>query len=138
MPFKWKDYSKVAKTIAKYAKVNSTVEEGFNRAAISRAYYAAYHAALAYAITKGYNFKNYQSALKNRRSYTGGLGSHKVLFQFFLDYPDNSVKALGTSLQRCHNKRINCDYKLQPVNERYKNIAFQEIDGIQPQIMVLP
>lgn len=135
--FSWDDYIKVSKSLQKYAKVNSTVSEGFYRSAVSRAYYAAYHDALFYAINKGYAERRYRNILRARR--LNDLGSHRVLILYLLDDSDPNAQLLGTRLQNCHNKRIECDYNPNvSVDNRYTAILFTESDSIHTLIDTLP
>lgn len=137
--FSWKDYSKVAKSLQKYAPVNSTVSEGFFRSAVSRAYYAIYHLSLEYAKSKGYNERTYRNKLIKRANYRGGKGSHAVLIQYLLDDSDAKVNKLGTLLKTCKDKRSECDYEASVlVNTRYVTIAFAHTDNILPLILTLP
>lgn len=136
--FSWEDYIKVAKSLHKYAKVNSTVPEGFYRSGVSRAYYAAYHDVLFYATDKrGYNQKTYKNILKARG--LRDLGSHAVLIQYLLDDSDPNVQLLGARLKTCRDKRVLCDYVPGfSVDDRYVTISFVETDSIHTLISILP
>ena len=137
--FLWKDYIKVSKSLQKYSKINSTVTEGFLRSGVSRAYYAAYHAALNYAIGKGFNYWTYKRILRSRPGNKGESGPHAVLIQFLLDQPDLRVRSLGSELQRCKLKRTQCDYKDDIiVDDRFVNILYIQTDNIQTLIPTLP
>ena|SRR5258708_5805280 len=137
--FSWNDLIKVSKSLQKYAPVNSRVSEGFWRAAVSRAYYAVYHASLDYASRNGYRYNAYRTVLSTRPGYTSGLGSHAVLAQFLLDQPDTRVRGLGAMLSRCKRKRVECDYiSTVTVDNTYVNDAFLQTDSIQTLIPTLP
>lgn len=136
--FSWDDYIKVAKRLQKYAKINSTVSEGFYRSGVSRAYYAAYHDALFYAIhNKGYNERRYRSSLRARG--LSDLGSHSVLIQYLLDDSDPNVQLVGVRLKNCRGKRVTCDYDPNiSVDDRYTTISFTQTDSIHSLIDTLP
>lgn len=136
--FSWDDYIKVSKSLKKYAKVNSTVPEAFYRSGVSRAYYAAYHSALFYAINnRGYNERGYRTRLRTRGRKD--LGSHGVLIQFLLDDFDPNVQLLGARLKNCRSKRVTCDYDPNiTVDDRYTEISFLETGSVQTLINTLP
>lgn len=135
--FSWNDYSIVAARLQKYSKSNFTITEGFLRSAVSRAYYAAYHAALDYAKSKGYVEKQYRSHLKS--SGVRDLGSHGVLIRFLLDDSAMNVKQLGTNLDTCRYWRTECDYNESTIiNDRYTTLARKSVDGMLSLINTLP
>lgn len=135
--FSWDDYSIVATRLQKYSKINSTVTEGFLRSGVSRAYYAAYHAARDYAKNKGYVEKQYRNYLKSLG--VKDLGSHGVLIRFLLNYSDINVKQLGTNLDACRYKRTECDYEQSVIiNDRYTALALRSVGSILSLINTLP
>ena len=135
--FSWNDYIKVSKSLQKYAKINSTVSEGFFRSGVSRAYYAAYHAALSYAHSKGFNKVTYRVYLS--RMGIRDLGEHSLLIRYLSDYSDPNVKLLGTTLKNCRDRRVECDYKPAiSVDDRYTLISLMETDSIHSLISTLP
>lgn len=135
--FDWEDYIKVSKSFQKYAKVNSTVSEGFYRSSVSRAYYAVYHTALDYAQKNGFNKRSHRAFLS--RTHYKDLGDHGVLIHFLSNHPDPSVQRLATSLNNCRFRRVECDYKPAiTVDYRYTALSLVETDGIQSLISTLP
>lgn len=66
------------------------------RNAVSRAYYAAFH-----ACNSSVNLKEYENT-----------GSHENLIRSMLDSSDNELVALGLQLRKCKIKRHKADYKL--------------------------
>lgn len=136
--FSWNDYSIVAVRLQRYSKINSTVTEGFLRSAVSRAYYAVYHAALDYAKSKGYIETRYRDHLK-RSGVRRDLGSHGVLIRFLLDNSDINVKQLGTNLDTCRYMRTECDYHDSAIiNDRYATLARKSVDGMLSLLNALP
>jgi len=134
--FDWDDYIKVSKSLVKYARVNSTIAEGFYRSGVSRAYYAAYHAALDYALTIGYNERRYRNSL---RGNVRKLGQHRLLTHYLLNQSDPNTQSLGASLETCRFKRTECDYDQKViVDKRYTVICFVETDNIHGLISSLP
>ncbi|HFD80455.1 MAG TPA: hypothetical protein ENK05_08725 [Gammaproteobacteria bacterium] len=73
--------------------------ETFQRAAVSRAYYACYHAALPVAERLAPVDVN------------GGL--HKKLYETFIKERELSYKSVGYMLRQSHSDRIRADYHLQ-------------------------
>ena len=135
--FKWEEFIKVSKSLEKYAKVNSTVSEGFYRTAVSRAYYAAFHSSLSYAMYRGYDEKMQRHILKRKKM--PNAGKHKVLISFLLDDPHPQVKQLGLKLQSSHDYRIKSDYYGDiSIDHRFVQLAFLYTDSIHDLIPKLP
>lgn len=135
--FSWNDYSIVATRLHRYSKINSTMTAGFLRSAVSRAYYAAYHAVLDYAKNKGYVERTYRSYLKGKG--VRDLGSHGVLIRFLLNDSDINVNQLGTDLDRCRYMRTECDYDDSAViNDRYTTVACRSVESILSLVNTLP
>lgn len=77
-------------------------DEAARRAAVSRAYYAAYHRCLALATERGYRFSRGQ-----------GRGSHAALLEFLKQSSDPQLKRLGRSLGAMRDWRTEVDYSLR-------------------------
>lgn len=119
--FLWKDYTKLAKSLEKYSK-RSTISEAFLRSAVSRGYYAIYHASQDYAITKGYKKK-----------------SHSALISFLKIQSDSNVKLLGVELDNYRKDRNDCDYEASVVvNSSYIIKVFLRTDSLTALIPTLP
>jgi len=75
-------------------------EPCFQKSAVNRAYYAAYHAIKAVA-EKQLGFVEVHD-----------LPMHKQLSQCLVDSHSQDIRALGIQLRGLHRQRIKCDYKL--------------------------
>src|SRR5579872_3887942 len=107
MPFDWTEYLSLARGWAE-----GELTEALARSAVSRAYYAAYHHALAYAVAR----------LGHRRQ--GLADEHR----WIRDKIEDADKAgVANSLDRLRQHRNNCDYTDELINVE-TNILPQALD----------
>lgn len=96
-PFEWGDYLKLAEAL-----VEAETTEAYLRTAISRAYYAAFHAAK-------------QRAEHTLNTSTPRFRSHRWTIDFFLSSPRSHDRHIGRILQRLKKDRVKADYKERSV-----------------------
>jgi uncharacterized protein (UPF0332 family) len=129
MNFNWIDYLTLAETLVKAAdKESATLKEAKYRAAISRAYYAAF--------CKAHNF------LRDTYSLQIPIRDpHNFVINQFLDANDQDQKVIGEKLHTLRTKRNKADYqdrfKGTLAIETYQSLRLaQEIvaflDSLQP------
>jgi uncharacterized protein (UPF0332 family) len=102
MSFNWDEYFTLALELAGISLVPpGASEEARLRAAISRAYYALYHAALAVA--------------QRRDGYVEPtISLHSALISHYRFHPDSTVQPIGDDLRQLRNIRAQADYQSQP------------------------
>ena len=83
-----------------YAQNSIGQSEMANRNAASRAYYAAYHICLNFALEKNFDF------IEGKGSY------HAQLIQFYQSHPGRHYQAVGKILRRMRSTRTHADYYL--------------------------
>ena len=96
--FDWNNFLVLADNL-----LRSEGDEACLRSAVSRAYYAVYHRAQMFAISK--NNILLQDIIRTEHS------KHLSLQKFFIDDSDPSLRQLGVNLSRLHKKRVKCDYE---------------------------
>lgn len=135
--FDWNSFTKLSKSLEKYSK-RSKVKEAFLRSAVSRGYYAIYHATKDYSEKKlAYNYR----ILSNRYKRLGVhvYGSHQVLIHFLKTQSDPTLKVLGTELETCRDCRTECDYEASAsIDRNYVKSFFIKSDGVRSTIVSLP
>lgn len=101
MPFRWSEYLDLADWLSISAGNRTTpaaLEEAVLRSAISRAYYASFHASKALVVSRG----EYQST---------GLGTeHGEVIRVYQAHNAQPRKQIGTWLLRLRDRRRRADY----------------------------
>ncbi len=111
--FDWKEYHLLARDLLSQAD-NSPQKEAVLRSAVSRAYYAAFHAADAYLKST----KNYPSMQEDT---THSEGSHNRIINIFLtDTNHPAWEQIGKRLRRLKNFRHWADYN--PLGTEFRDI----------------
>ncbi len=95
-PFAWEDFLTLAEDLQ-----NSRIDEAALRAAVSRAYYAAFNLSLSF--------------LEHRQiAVTGMANKHQALWNEFQRGPDNNWKTVSRIGDRLKMRRVEADYLLKP------------------------
>src|SRR5207237_10150138 len=97
MSYNWTEFVDLAHELAGIPPEHSVTDVAKLRAAISRAYYGAYHNAYITAQMKD----NYIPA--------AGSGLHESLVRHFLNHPDTVRQSIGYNLQRLRLQRVRAD-----------------------------
>ena len=119
MAFDWIAYLWLAKELVGQATIPSG-EEAKLRAAISRAYYAAFHSARMYMRRQG-------APTPAVRTYT----AHEAVIHWFEDQPQRQYKAVGARLRRLKDERVAADYErnigadLTAITVRARNALYE-------------
>jgi uncharacterized protein (UPF0332 family) len=112
MNFNWEKYLEFAEHV-----VNSSNsfpdKEACYRAAVSRAYYAAF------CTTRGYIRK------PDERGYDGG-DAHKKVRDHLLSSGDIKKRTIANQLKKCHDNRIKADY-YDNIRDSTLNLALQTV-----------
>ncbi|MDQ2805562.1 MAG: hypothetical protein M3Z04_01380 [Chloroflexota bacterium] len=105
MIFDWPEFLLLARNITGMGATTIS-DEAYWRAAVSRAYYAAYHVALAYA---------------ERRQYQrpAGKGSHEALIAWYSTSKNPRRVEIGAQLDNLFRARISADYHKHPPRSNY-------------------
>lgn len=98
MNFDWREYEKAAQWIYDNATVSNCSEEACYRTAISRAYYAAFHGVMDYAVER-----------ENFPKKKGG-DDHTGLLRHFKKYGTGPRRIIYIALDRLHDNRLQADY----------------------------
>lgn len=96
MSFDWEEYLHLARHLA--GQEISISEEAKLRAAISRAYYAAYNEALITAYRHGYSRGRFDP-------------NHALLIRYYREKPYRDWRSIGSNLERIKDRRVEVDYK---------------------------
>ncbi len=99
MSFDWGEYLVLAHQLAGFLD-DEVSEEAKLRTAISRAYYAAFHAAQTHLREKD---------LERGIPPTGR--AHQFVAEKYSTHPDETRQKIGTNLERLRSKRIYADYR---------------------------
>lgn len=83
------------------------------RSAMSRSYYAAYHAVLKIALTRGFIRKNYPR-----------VGTHEALLEFLASTRDPDLASLHDDLRTLKMRRVLADYML------HKSIVVRDVQDV--------
>ena len=98
MAFNWQDFLTFAENI-NFAPNNPGPEEAALRSAVSRAYYAAFHAALEFGVSEGFS---------SQRSGEDHFGIRR----YFQQYKPNEIRRkIASELQRLYDNRRKADYE---------------------------
>lgn len=101
MSFDWADYLRVARELVGTAA--PTHDEARLRAAISRAYYAAFNKCRFYLENVDY----VKWSPDDRRR-----GGHEFVITQFAEHPDETRQLIGDRLDRLRVQRVRADYRL--------------------------
>lgn len=96
MSFNWLEYLELAKALYT-SPSNPGPEEACLRTAISRAYYAVFNIARAYAYS-------------DHLQVGEGTGSHQAVIEHFKSSADSNKRRIGISLERLRTSRNKADY----------------------------
>jgi uncharacterized protein (UPF0332 family) len=97
MSFDWSDYLSLAESLSQHPEAPGP-EEAALRAAISRAYYAAYCTARNFAHSRG------------EITLTRTAGDHQLVIGHFKGSEDRGKKSIGLWLDRLRDNRNSADY----------------------------
>jgi len=106
--FDWGNYLALADNLLN-PKEDGTHDEACLRSAVSRAYYAVFHRARDFAVSKNNILLD---SIKSQRH-----SEHLSLQEFFTGDSDLTYKQIGADLSRLHRKRVDCDYKNFQITE---------------------
>lgn len=120
MTFTWGDYSELADELIQSKKLN--LKESRSRSAVSRAYYAAFHTALQFAI-------DYYPDFEPSNNH-----AHKVVIEWF----ESNEPKVGVELNQLLIFRNQCDYddavdKLDHISQKSIVLSKKIIDAINRQ-----
>lgn len=101
MTFNWEEYLKLAKELTGQ-ETPPSIDEAKLRAAISRAYYSAFHSARIYIQRHG-----------GHRPLSQVYGSHESVIKWFLEHHERKYRPIGLKLQNLKDDRVWADYKPQ-------------------------
>ena len=114
--------------------------EGHWRSAVSRAYYAVYHSALAYATRRGY--KPFADDLGLPRANLPSLaraGAHRRLVVWYTHHAHDHVRRAGLELERLLDLRQKADYEARvAVSSATASQAVQDCKDLLADITRLP
>lgn len=105
--FDWQEFLHFARQIYRELETTREVDETLCRIGISRAYYAAYHAA-----------RNYLLELIPDFSSGIGEGSHQAVINEFLRMKDKYRRQIGNEIRRLRARRVRADYDSNCYNRR--------------------
>lgn len=105
--FDWQEFLHFARQIYRELETTREVDDTLCRIGISRAYYAAYHAA-----------RNYLLELIPDFSSGIGEGSHQAVINEFLRMKDKYRRQIGDRLAFVKDMRVRADYKERCYNRR--------------------
>ncbi len=120
MSFDWAQYVNVARELVG-EKTSPSSEEAKARAAISRAYYAAFNKARWYLRYKDYD-----------RNIPQDGAAHEYIKTRFRTHPDAQYKTVGTTLNQLSIERKKADY-----NDNFPNAADQAKSSIKAAATII-
>ena len=129
--FDYVEFLDLARSLIGRTPGGSTDEAAW-RSAVSRAYYAAYHVALDYAVSK---------ALPPAVLPPGNkAGAHERLIrQYLQNFPKTDPGfAVGSELSDLKGRRVRADYRSPQVTKAHAITAARQADALIVQIRSLP